>query len=141
MAGKLLFDTLSYAKILKRADVENAEAHAFALSFALAHNIYSKTEIDIMVEEVIQRFEKQMRDFRLEVKNDIHDLRTEVKSDIHDLRTEVKSDIHDLRVEMKEGMHSMEARLEKSLDSKLTVKLSLMTGFLSLLIALSHFLH
>ena len=126
MAGKLLFDTLSYAKILKRAGVENAEAHAFALSFALAHNIYSKTEIDIMVEEVIQRFEKQMRDFRLEVKNDIHDLRTEVKSDIHDLRVEMKS---------------METRLEKSLDSKLTVKLSLMTGFLSLLIALSHFLH
>lgn len=119
MAEQLLFDTLSYAKMLERAGIKNGEAHALALSFALAQNIYSKTEIDIMIENVMQRFEKQMHDFRLDV----------------------KGEIHDLRVEMKEDMHSMEARLEKSLDSKLTVKLSLMTGFLSLLIALSHFLH
>ncbi|MAZ39474.1 MAG: hypothetical protein CMF49_05075 [Legionellales bacterium] len=115
MAEKLLFDTLSYAKMLEKAGIKNGETHALALSFALAQNIYSKTEIDAMIENVMQRFETQMNDFRLDVKNEIHEL----------------------RIEMKEG----EARLEKSLDSKLTVKLSLMTGFLSLLIALGHFLH
>lgn len=110
MSGELLFDTLNYAKMLERGGISHSDVHAVALADALTQNLYSKNEIEEMIENVMRQFKEEMHSFRIEV----------------------KSEINDLRLEMKE--------LESSLEKKISLKLGVMTGFITLVIALSHFL-
>jgi len=81
------------------------------LTYALAQNLFSKNEINEMIENTIRRFEKGMHDFRLEM----------------------RGEINVLRLEMKE--------VESSIDKKMSLKLGSMTGIITLAITISHFLH
>ena len=59
---KLIFDTLSYAKMLTKGGVSCAEAHAESLATALAYNIYVKDEVDKMIKNTLARFDQKFDD-------------------------------------------------------------------------------
>ena len=59
---KLIFDTLSYVKMLAKGGVSCAEVHAESLATALAHNIYIKDEVDKMIEGTLARFDQKFDD-------------------------------------------------------------------------------
>lgn len=121
MSEKLLFDTLNYAKMLEKGGVTNSDTHTSALSYALAQNLYTKVEIDQMIENTMNQFKQEMHEFRQEMRTDMNDFRLEVKNEINELRLEMKG-------------------LEISLDKKMSLKLGIMTTIITFAIALSHFL-
>jgi len=59
MPTKIMFDTLKYAKILAGAGVIHAEAHSLAMMEAVSQNIYSKPEVDKMLEATFQKSDKR----------------------------------------------------------------------------------
>lgn len=63
-AGRRRFNTLSYAKLLTHGAVSNADTHAEALAYALSHNLYTRDEVDQMLDTTSRRFdERAQRNF------------------------------------------------------------------------------
>lgn len=74
MTKKLLFDTLSYAKLLGDEGVSHADIHSMALAEVLSHNLYSKSEINEMLEATLKRVETQIIELRHELKLEVKDV-------------------------------------------------------------------
>ncbi|MBB71424.1 MAG: hypothetical protein CMF50_03400 [Legionellales bacterium] len=115
MAKKLFFDTLEYAKMLRKANVVHPEKQAELLADVLAQNLYSRDEIDAMNENAIFQFKQEM-----------HEIRAEIRDDAHQMRD-------DLRGEMR--------LLEGSLARKMSLNLGLITGVVTVATMVSHLLH
>jgi Skp family chaperone for outer membrane proteins len=59
----ILFDTLTYAEQLKTAGIINPELCTKALSDALSPNLYTKKEIDKMIQDALMRVDNSLRQF------------------------------------------------------------------------------
>lgn len=58
MTRKIVFDTLAYARTLKKGGVKCAEVHATSLFEAIVYNIYTKEESDKMIEAILRQLER-----------------------------------------------------------------------------------
>ena len=61
MTKSIIFDTLDYATTLRRHGIEFADEHSSSLAKVISQNIYSKMEIDKMIEDAI-RENREARD-------------------------------------------------------------------------------
>ncbi|MFN7097511.1 MAG: hypothetical protein ACK4PR_08135, partial [Gammaproteobacteria bacterium] len=90
MGKNIMFNTLSYAKMLDNGGIERADVHAAALHEALAQNIFTKSEVEQMLETALKRFDERTVQLREEIHKDFH----KIHMDIKDLRLEIK-DVQD----------------------------------------------
>lgn len=91
MGQTILFNNLSYAKLLRKGGVPHADIHAAALTQALSENLYSQAEVDKMVEHVLKRMDDKTIELREEMTKEFHQVHMEIK----DLRLEMR-DIQDV---------------------------------------------
>ncbi|NNM59973.1 MAG: hypothetical protein HKM04_09190 [Legionellales bacterium] len=90
MSKPIVFDSLSYAKMLDKGGVPHSEVHATALAKALAENLYTQSEVDQMIEAALKRFDDRTVQLREEIHKEFH----KIHIDIKDLRLEIK-DVQD----------------------------------------------
>ena len=93
MSNPIVFDSLSYAKMLDKGGVLHSEVHATALAKALAENLYTQSEVDQMIEAALKRFDDRTVQLREEIHKEFH----KIHMDIKDLRLEMKSEIRDVQ--------------------------------------------
>src|SRR4051812_22514121 len=65
MSKKLVFDTLHYATMLKDAGIEDYDIHAHSLAEAISQNVYTKVEVDKMIEDLIKQMEANRHKFEI----------------------------------------------------------------------------
>ena len=111
MTTKLLFDTLDYARLLKNGDVENADVHAASLAKTLAHNLYTKDEVDMRFEKAINRIDQTLNEFRL------------------------------LQEKQHSEMREIELRFEKAMNRYLITTISILGSLIVVVGAISTFAH
>lgn len=119
MTIKLMFDTLSYAKILQDGGVENADIHANSLASILSQNMYTKDEVDMRLERAIRQFEKTL-DKRL-----------------HEFQTIQDERFHEFKI----TQHELELRFEKTMQRYLITTISVLGTLIVLVGAVSTFAH
>jgi hypothetical protein len=91
---KIAFDTLEYAVLLKEKGVANPEAHAASLVAVIVQNLYTKDEVDKMIEAALQRFDERTRASEKEFNEALHrfDERTRVlEKELHQLDKNIQS--------------------------------------------------
>lgn len=106
MKTRLLFDTLSYAKMLSSGEVEKSDVHATSLAQVLTQNLYSKDEIDMRFEQTINRFDQSI--YRLE--QSFSRLEHKVTRQIEEIRYEAEK----FRGEIQTALQEREMRFDKS---------------------------
>lgn len=98
MTKKLMFDTLSYVKLLTNSNVSHADIHAEALVCALDQNLYTRNEVDRMIEDTFRRFDERTREIREEArKNEV-----ESRREFERIRVEIRLSMQQLRQELQE---------------------------------------
>lgn len=115
---KLYFDSLDHATILQEGGVERADVHTRALKDALSQNVYTKIEVDTMLETALKRFDErsyQLRD-EFNASHNRFDEKTQKTFQKFDERTaKIDERNHQMQLEMK----SIETRFEKVLNRNL----------------------
>lgn len=86
----VLFDTLSYSMGLKQKGVKDSETYAFLLSDALTQNIYSKAEVDGMIDKSLQRFSREMGKIHKSIQVSQKKSEAESKAEIREIRAEAQ---------------------------------------------------
>ena len=61
--SKLYFDSLDHAKMLQEGGVERADVHTSALMAAMGQNVYTKAEVEDMIEAALKRFDERTAKF------------------------------------------------------------------------------
>jgi Skp family chaperone for outer membrane proteins len=102
MTKKLPFDALEYATLLKQGGVDHSEVHAASLAAIITQNIYTKDEVDKMIEATFQRFDNAMK---------------EMREQTHALDKRLEERTHSLEKEL----HQLEARIIRILGSLIVV--------------------
>ena len=64
---KLVFDTLKYAKMLTGAGIEYGDIHAESLATALSQNVYTKGEVDKMIEDALRRSDENFKELEKQI--------------------------------------------------------------------------
>ena len=102
MTMPIRFDTLEYAKRLAEAGIpqDHADAHAEALSAALATATVTPGELVLVRAELLARMDL---------------LRTELLAAIDQLRTELVAEINQLRTEVFEAINQLKADIDTKL--------------------------
>jgi len=59
--SKLYFDSLNHAKMLQEGGVEHADVHTGALMAAMDQNVYTKAEVENMIEAALKRFDASIQ--------------------------------------------------------------------------------
>lgn len=75
----VLFDTLAYSEGLKEKGIENSETYAEQLSEALMQNIYSKSEVDHMIDSARREAQDHTDKMVLELRKDFHEMQLEIE--------------------------------------------------------------
>lgn len=75
----VLFDTLAYSQGLKEKGIENSETYAEQLSEALMQNMYSKSEVENMIERAISELREHTDKMVLELRKDSHEMQLEIE--------------------------------------------------------------
>ena len=60
----MVFDTLKFSNTLKQGGIEKPDVLSSALSEALLANIYTKPEVNAMIDQLFRDFEKRTHDFQ-----------------------------------------------------------------------------
>jgi hypothetical protein len=105
--NKLIFDTLTYANQLKTAGIKNSNLCTKALNDALALNIYSKPEIDKMIQSALNRVDASLRRFDERTK----ELKQESIAD----RTSFEKSMAADRITLEKAMAADRITLEKAM--------------------------
>lgn len=122
MTHSIVFDTLSYVKMLDKGGVEHAEIHSALLSKVLTQNIYTKKEVDHMIDQALNRIDETFRrsDKRLE-----------------EFRREYAAD----RAEADKKFAEIELRLEKSVNRYIITTISILGTLTIVMNTISTFAH
>ena len=126
MSKKIVFDTLEYAKMLAEGGVEHADIHSSSLATALVQNIYTRDEVDKMIEETFKRFDD--RTFALEAR--IKDLQ---------YRTDQKIFALDKRLEI--SVKELENRIDQRFVHHMHMTISILGTLIVIVGAVSTFAH
>jgi Skp family chaperone for outer membrane proteins len=102
MIKKLPFDALEYATLLKQGGIEHSEVHAASLAAIITQNIYTKDEVDKMIEATFQRFDTKFEATLKEMKEQTYALDKRLEERTHTLEKE---------------LHQLEARIIRILGS------------------------
>lgn len=116
---RLIFDTLKYAKMLTNGGVDQSEVHAESLAKALSHNVYIKSEVDNMLEDVIresrQQFNEQMR--------------------------RMERETNEIKAEMKAEKAEMKAEISRIFNRNIVIMTTIMGGLMALFTFIQHLSH
>lgn len=66
--NEIPFDTLKYAQSLEMGGVTLSQVHSIALAEVIMQNIYSKREVEKMIETAIKEFHERTQQMKLEMK-------------------------------------------------------------------------
>lgn len=133
MQKKLMFNTLGYAKMLRKGGVSLADTHAAALDYALQQNLYTKTEVREMLELALDKVSKSIQ--HLDNKIDRSANRLDHKIDVSISMFDTKLD---------GAVSKLDSKIDKSNDKmqKNTITTISVLGALVVLVgALSAFFH
>ncbi len=114
------FDTLTYARRLRAAGVDEAqaEAHAEAVRDAVMEGVATKADLAAV---------------KADLDNGLAAVRTELKADIAAVRTELKTDIAAAKAELKTDVANLETRLVRLIFAVAAGQAALIVGLLKLL--------
>lgn len=59
MTNNIPFDTLQYAQLLKTCGVDDPEGQSTALATVITQNIYTKNEVEDMIEAALKKFDER----------------------------------------------------------------------------------
>ena len=131
-----LFDTLNYATLLKKGDVQNAEIHATCLAEVLSDTLYTKQEIDMRLERAIDHFEK-MIDKRFQTLDKRFQM-IDKQFETIDKRFQT---IDRQFQTIDKRFHELELRMEKAINRSFTTTVSILGSLIVLVGAISTFAH
>ena len=130
------FDTLTYARRLKEAGVDEtqAEAHAEAVRDAVTEGVATKDDVAALKADLDRGLAAVKADVvRLEdkmaTKEDVAALRAELKADMADLKAELKADV----AELKTDVANLETRLVRFVFAAAAGQVALIVGLLKLI--------
>jgi Skp family chaperone for outer membrane proteins len=132
-AKRLPFDTLEYATLLKEKGVANAEAHAASLAAVIVQNLYTKDEVDKMIEAALQRFDERTRTSEKEFKEILlrFDERTRTSE------KEFKEATHRLEVEL----YRLDKNIERTGSRTIYTTVSILGALIAVVGAAATFTH
>ena len=73
MSDKVYFDTLKLAKMLEKGGVEHSDVLTSSISKALTQNIYTKQEVENMLETALKSFDERTQQLRIEAQQQRND--------------------------------------------------------------------
>lgn len=120
---KLVFDTLKYAKMLTNGGVDQSEVHAESLAEALSHNVYIKSEVDNMLEDVIRESRQQFNEQMRRMERETNEIKAEMKAE----KTEMKAE--------------MKAEISKIFNRNIVIMTTIMGGLMALFTFIQHLSH
>lgn len=126
MSKKLVFDTLNYAKMLEKGGVEHADIHAASLAEATAQNLYTKDEVEKMVEAALSRFDART-----------HELGERFSERTNAMDKRFAERTNRFEIEMKE----QENRFEKAANRSLYATVTILGALIVIVGALATFAH
>jgi len=126
MSRKIIFDTLRYVKMLERGGVKHPETHCFALSEAITHNVYTKIEVDKMIETTFQRFEARTR---------------EIAKGTEVLKQSLENNLSVYRAHHDKEFLQLENRVEKAINRSMYSIVSILGGLIVTVGVIATFAH
>jgi len=137
----IMFDTLAYSDGLKSAGITHSEVLTTNLSRALTQNIYTKAEVDKMIDQALKEFhertyamDKRFEKFSIELKaateKSIAKWEAKGERTIAELRATNEKSITDLRIEM-----------TKLNNRTITIIVSILSSLTVLMGTIGHLLH
>ena len=131
---KITFDTLSYSKLLASKGVAHADVHAETLASIITQNLYTKDEVDKMIEAALKQFHERTIQLKAEFKED----RERSDANAIQFKQEMRRDYHRLELEMKELERKIEESVNKNVQ-RLTINIGIMISLLTIVSAALHF--
>jgi hypothetical protein len=122
--NKIFFDTLAYSRQLEFAGVRNADLCTKALNDALLQNLYSKHEVDTMIEAALNRvnaslgrFDERIKELKQESITD----RIVLEKAMEKSHSTLEKAISETRVTLEKAMAEDRVKLEKTMaEDRLT---------------------
>lgn len=133
MMKKLIFDTLSYVKMLTKGVVSHAEIHAGSLATALAHNIYVKDEVNKIIEATLARFDQKFDDSLREFHDRSHRSDRRFEESLQEFR-ERTHQIEKQTIEIK-------AELNKIVSRNTQMTITILGSLMTLFTFVAHLMH
>jgi hypothetical protein len=138
--SKLIYDTLAYSKMLKEGGVEHAEVHSTALADSISQNIYTKDEVDKVIEAALKRFDERTFQMRDEFEKRSSQMRDEFKVSLDEMRGQT----HNMQLEMKAIENRIENKIVETNNKTiqwLTAGMGFVVALLAIVSAVLHFIH
>ena len=126
MTKKVMFDTLHYAKLLKKGGVRQSNVHSAALADVITQNMYTKAEVGNVLET---KFKKSDEKFYLALK--------EFAERTQQNREEYKELSKKREIEMLE----LENRIEKAFNRHMYTIISILGSLIVIVGAIATFAH
>ncbi|WP_423062925.1 hypothetical protein [Candidiatus Paracoxiella cheracis] len=144
MTYGIVFDTLSYVKMLEKGGVTHAEVHSASLSKVLRQSMYTKVETDSMferamsrMEETFNHFDKRLEEFRRECAEDraLYDKKFAEDRALYDKKFAESRAYSDKR------FAEIELRLERTINRCTITTVSVLGTLIVVMSAISTFAH
>jgi DNA anti-recombination protein RmuC len=126
--------------MLKAGGVEYSEVHSAALADAIVQNIYTKYEVDKVIEAALKQFADRTSQMRDEFNASLqrfdertHQMRDEFKVSLDEMRGQH----HQMQLEMKEVRNEMDKICDKAVQ-RLTVNIGIIVALLTVVSTVLH---
>lgn len=139
---KLVFDTLNYAKMLENGGVLQSGIHAESLAETLSHNIYIKSEVDKMIEDVLRessrRFDQQMRESNQRFDQQMRESKQQFAEHTHQLEKQTLKMETEMRTERAEMRAEMRAEINKTFNRHTMIIITIIGSMMALFTFIQH---
>lgn len=138
MDKRLAFDTLEYATLLKNNGVPYAEILSASLAAVITQNIYTKNEVDKMIEATFQRFDSKFEATLKEMKEQTHTLDKRLEERTHTLDKHLEERTSILNKQLNEQIHSLEKEMHHS-ESRIITALGALIVLVGAIASFTHY--